>query len=452
MDKMPEERRREQMLTQPVEKLVCTLAVPTIITMLITAVYNSADTYFVGRISTVATASVGLALPLMNIIQAVGFFFGQGSGNFMAHELGKGNSENAQKMADTALLLSLLFGGLIAALGCLFLERLLVLLGATALLLESSRAYISVLLLGAPFLTASFTMNNQLRFQGEAKKGTVGMGAGSVLNIVLDPILMFGLKMGVAGAAWATVVSQMVSFVLLLFISGRLRGWRPRFRPSLQILGAILRYGTPSIFRQGIMSVASICMNNVAGHYSEAVIAAVSVVQRLVMVGSNVVIGFNQGFQPVCGYNHGAGRLDRVSRLIRFTLKVTTAFSVAYALVLFAFAGPLVGFFRDDPEVIAPGIVIARCQAVTFTMLGVTMLTNMLEQNMGKTLTATFLAVARQGIFFIPALYLLSGCFAEKGLYCAQATADALTALVSLPILLREMRALKKTKEQPDIP
>lgn len=438
----PEEIRRQQMLTQPVEKLVCTLAVPTIITMLITAVYNSADTYFVGRISTVATASVGLALPLMNMIQAVGFFFGQGSGNFMAHEMGKGNLDTAKKMADTALIFSFLFGGLITLLGTVLLSGLIHLLGATPLLEESSAKYMSVLLLGAPFMTASFTLNNQFRFQGEAKRGTVGMGAGSILNIVLDPVLMFGLNLGVAGAAWATIISQALSFGLLMGMSGRLRRWKPRFTLNGTIVGAIFQYGTPSIFRQGIMSVASICMNNVAGAYSEAVIAAVSVVQRIGMIGCNVVIGFDQGFQPVCGYNHGAGRMDRVSALLRFTLRVTTAFSVAYGVIMFSFAGPLVEFFRDDPEVIAPGIIIARYQAVTFTMLGMTMLTNMLMQNMGRTAVATFLAIARQGVFFIPALYILSGLFGVEGVYITQAAADTLTALVSAPILIHEMRKL----------
>ena len=208
--------KRQKMLNEPVQLLVCKMAVPTIISMLISALYNMADTYFVGQLDTVSTAAVGLALPLMNVIQAIGFFFGHGSGNYMSRKLGEGDSSASEKMADTSVLLSSVCGALMTAAGVIFLEPLVRLLGATPLLIEDGRDYISVLLIGIPFIMASFTMNNQLRFQGRAYLGMVGMAGGSVLNVALDPLFIYVMNMGVTGAALATIISQIASFKALM--------------------------------------------------------------------------------------------------------------------------------------------------------------------------------------------------------------------------------------------
>ncbi len=441
---MTSEERQYRMLQDPVEKLVCRMAAPTILTMLITAFYNMADTYFVGQLDTASTAAVGLALPMMNILQAFGFFFGQGSGNFIAHHLGRGDGEAARRMGDTAVILSFGCGGTIALLGLLFLDPLVRLLGALPHLVAGSRDYLSVILLAAPFCTASFTLNNELRFRGEAARGTVGMGLGSILNIALDPLFIFGFRMGVRGAAIATAIGQAVSFFVLLGQSGRLGRWRPSFRLSGEILGGIFRYGTPSILRQGVMSVSGICMNNVAGIYGDAVIAALAVVHKIVLVGNNIVIGFGQGFQPVCGFNLGAGRADRVYRLVSFCLKVELAFLALFGTATFVFAEPLVTAFRNDPAVIRAGAALLRCQSVTMVSIACITMTNMLMQNMGRTFSASFLAVARQGLFYVPLVYLLSTLWGLEGFYLTQALADALTAAVSLPLLLSTMRRLKR--------
>lgn len=439
---MTNQERQQQMLTAPVEHLVCAMAVPTILTMLITAFYNMADTYFVGQLDTNSTAAVGLALPLMNILQAFGFFFGQGSGNYIAHQLGSGNVKSAKRMGDTAVILSFCFGGVIAVAGLLWLGPLVKLLGALPELEAGARSYVMPILLAAPFCTSSFTMNNQLRFQGEASRGTVGMGAGSVLNMALDPLFIFAFGMGVQGAAVATAAGQVVSFFILLAMSGRLGRWRPDFCPNREVLGNIFRYGTPSVVRQGVMSVGNLCMNHVAGGYSAAVIAAISVVQKIMLVGNNIVIGFGQGFQPVCGFNLGARRTDRVHALIRFCLKVELCFLALFGTVTFLSAPWLVGQFRDDEAVIQAGTALLRWQSVTVVSLGIITLTNMLMQNMGRTFTASFLAVARQGLFYVPLVYLLTWFWAEQGLYLTQALADLLTALVSAPILWRAARAM----------
>lgn len=432
------------MLNDPVERLVCVMAVPTILTMLITTFYNMADTYFVGQLDTNSTAAVGLALPLMNIIQAFGFLFGQGSGNFIAHRLGRGETDAAKQMGDTALILSFAFGAVIAIGGLVFLTPLVRLLGALPELEQNARDYMGAILFAAPFCTAGFTLNQQLRLQGEAAKSTVGMGLGSILNMGLDPLLIFGFHMGVAGAAVATAIGQILSFLLLMGLSGRLRRWRPTFRVTGEIMAGIFRYGTPAVMRQGVTSVGNLCMNHVAGRYSAAVIAALAIIQKIIMVGNNIVIGLGQGFQPVCAFNLGAGRTDRVHRLILFCLKVMLGFLAAFGLVCYLFAPGLIHLFRDDPAVEAAGAALLRFQCITILSIGVITLTNMLMQNMGRVFAGSFLAVARQGLFYVPLLYVLTYFRGVEGLYVTQALSDLLTALVALPILVSTTRKLKQ--------
>lgn len=441
------DNKREYMLNKPVEGLVCTMAVPTIITMLISAFYNMADTYFVGQLDTISTAAVGLALPLMNVIQAIGFFFGHGSGNYISRKLGEGDTNSAAVMSDTSVVMSGTLGVILAVCGAVFLQPMTILLGATPLLLDVAEKYAAILLVGVPVLMMSFTINNQLRFQGNAFKGMAGMATGSVLNVILDPVLIYGLKLGVTGAALATVISQLVSFTILLVMSGRLPLRKPRIKFSGEVFYAIAKFGTPSLFRQGIMSIASICLNNVAGLYGEAVIAAVSVVNKIVMVGAFVVIGFGQGFQPVCGFNMGAERYDRVRKMFLFCIKASTVFMTIYSIIVFIFTPQLIAFFRNDPEVISAGIPILRFQCVSGCLQGIIIMTNMLMQNMGRTLISSILAVSRQGLFFIPLLYILSMNFGLFGLQMTQAAADLLTVFLTIPFTVMAIRDLNKKCE-----
>ena len=446
------EEKREKMLTDPVEQLVCQMAVPTIITMLISAFYNMADTFFVGQLDTISTAAVGLALPLMNVIQAIGFFFGHGSGNYMSRMLGQGDNKAASQMADTAAVLSMSIGAVLTLLGLLNIRPLAVALGATPdlspVLMESTVKYVSVLLLGVPFIMTSFTMNNQLRFQGNAFYGMIGMASGAVLNVILDPVFIFVMDMGVRGAAAATVVSQTVSFFVLLKMSGRLPLRKPDFHLSGEIISSIFRFGTPSLCRQGIMSIAAVALNHAAGGFGEAAVAAVSVVNKIIMLGGSVIIGFGQGFQPVCGFNNGAKRYDRIRKMFSFCIKASTAFMILFGACAFAFAPGLIKFFRDDPEVISAGIPMLRFQCITAPLNGVIVMTNMLVQNMGKTLQASFLAVARQGLFFIPLVIVMTGVMGITGLQLAQSAADLLTAAVTVFFTAGAVKNLKKLENE----
>jgi len=443
-----QEKKYRQMTEPPVGRLILKLALPCIISMLVTSFYNMADTFFVGMLkSNAATGAVGVVFPMMSIIQAVGFFFGHGSGNYMSRTLGEKNYDEASKMAATGFFSALAAGTVICIVGNLFVEKLAVLLGSTDTILVYTREYLSIILLGAPWMTSSLVLNNQLRYQGSASYAMVGITTGAVLNIILDPILIFGMDLGVAGAAWATIISQFVSFCLLLIGCGRSANIRIRLR-NVQLKGfyfaMIVKGGLPSLARQGLGSLATICLNHAAGPFGDMAIAAMSVVQRITMFGASTMIGFGQGFQPVCGFNYGAKLYDRVKQGFWFCVKGSLAFLVLVSALGFAFAPQLVALFRDDPQVIACGAAALRFQCLTFPAQSWIVMSNMMEQSIGGTVPATFLASARQGVFFIPCVLILPLIFGLTGIQMAQAVADVCTLAVAIPLQIHVMRTMNK--------
>nr|WP_325195387.1 MATE family efflux transporter [uncultured Oscillibacter sp.] len=441
-----QEQKFHQMTEEPVGRLIGKLALPCIISMLVTAFYNMADTFFVGMLkSNSATGAVGVVFSLMAIIQAVGFFFGHGSGNFISRELGKHNYEDASNMAAIGFFSALAAGLLICVLGQIFLEPLAYLLGSTDTILPYAKAYLRVILLGAPWMTASLVLNNQLRFQGSAAYAMVGIASGAVLNIALDPLLIFVFGMGVSGAAWATIFSQFVSFCLLLIgctKGGNLHIHISRVQLKWPYYAMIIRGGLPSLARQGLASVATICLNQAARSYGDAAIAAMSVVQRIMMFGASAMIGFGQGFQPVCGFNYGAKLYHRVKEGFWFCVRTSTVFLLAVGTLGFIFAPQLVALFRDDPQVIAYGATALRFQCVTFCFQGWVVMSNMMLQTIGRTVPATFLAMARQGVFFIPLVWILSAALGMLGIQMTQMVSDCLTLICAIPIQLKVLREL----------
>ena len=442
-----QEAKFQELTGRPVGHLVCKMAVPTIISMMVTACYNMVDTYFVGQLhSNSATGAVGVVFSLMAVIQAVGFFFGHGSGNYISRQLGRHETADAEKMAATGVTLAFLAGCVILVLGQIFLTPLARLLGSTDTILPYARSYLRIILLGAPYMTASFVLNNQLRFQGSAAYGMVGIAAGAVLNVGLDPLLIFGLNMGVAGAALATILSQLASFCMLLLGCARGGNLRIRlknvcFRRDLFL--EIGKGGLPSLCRQGLASIATICLNRSAGLYGDAAIAAMSVVSRAMMLAQSALIGFGQGFQPVCGFNYGAKLYDRVRQGFRFCVKWGTLFLVAAGIVGYIFAPQLVAVFRNDPEVVAFGTVAMRCQCITFPLAAYALVSNMMTQTMGKTLPATILAAARQGLFFIPAVLLMPLWLDQWGVQLAQSVADVLSFALTVVMMRRVFQNLQ---------
>lgn len=453
------------MTTEPVERLVFKMAVPTIISMLVTALYNIVDTFFVGRIGNEATAGVGLVLPMMAVMHAFGFFFGMGSGNYISRSLGAQETDKAETMAATGCFSALLFGVLILALGLTFKGALLYVLGARETLLDAltvrcAGEYLTIILCGAPFLCVSCVMNNQLRFQGNAFFSMIGLVSGAVLNCVLDPIFIFTLGLGVRGAAYATVLGQIASCALLYtgtLRSDSLKLHIKNFRPNAYYLKNICLGGVPSLFRQGLSSVTAMVLNAAAASAVTAelatpTVAAFTVVNKISMLAFSAVIGFGQGFQPICGFNYGAKRYDRVCAAFRFCVKLATVFLIVMGVLCWIFAGDLVGIFRDDPDVIAIGTVIMRCQGATFWLVGLIVMTNMLYQNIGRMVSASVLASARNGLFLIPAVLILPRVItpAVWGVYLAQPVSDVLAFAIALPLAIKMYRELTSRQSELD--
>ena len=443
-----QEKKFIAMTQPPVGGIICKLAVPCIISMLVTAFYNMADTFFVGMLhSNAATGAVGVVFSMMAIIQAVGFFFGQGSGNYISRMMGQKQYEEASVMAATGFFTAMVAGVLICIAGQIFLEPLSYLLGSTETILPYTKAYLRIILFGAPWMTASLVLNNQLRFQGSASYAMVGITTGAVLNIGLDPLLIFTCEMGVAGAGLATIISQFVSFVILWI--GVSRGSNihisiRKVKLTSHYFIHIFRGGLPSLARQSIASIATICLNNVARPYGDVVIAAMGVVQRIMQFGASAMIGFGQGFQPFCGFNYGAKLIDRVKKGFWFCVRGSFGFLCLVAVLGFIFAPQLVSIFRDDPDVIACGALALRLQCCSFPFQSFIVMSNMMQQVTGKTAPATFMAIARQGVFFIPAVLLLPLAFGVLGIQMAQAISDTCTLLCAIPLQLYILRAISR--------
>ena len=442
---MSQEQKFEMMTEAPIPGLIGRLAVPTIISMLITSFYNMADTFFVGKIGTSATAAVGVVFPVMAIIQALGFFCGHGSGNSISRHLGSKDVQSARELAATGFFLAFALGILLMVLGLIFLDPLSHLLGSTETIFPYTRDYLRFILLGAPYMTAQLVLNNQLRFQGNAFYAMIGITSGGVLNVILDPIFIFVFDLGISGAAIATILSQFVSFCLLLVglrvskcIPIHLRNVRLTALRLREIMGG----GLPSLFRQGLGSIATTTLNIAANPYGDAAIAAMSVVSRIMMFANSALIGFGQGFQPVCGFNYGADKYDRVKEAFWFCVKVSTAVLLGLAVLGGFLSGHLIWIFRNDPDVIQIGTTALRFQCVTFALNGWIIMNNMMMQTMGKTVPATILAASRQGLFFIPALLILPQFLGLTGIQCAQAVSDVFTFALTTLLNRKVMRSL----------
>ena len=444
--------RREYMTKTPVPKLILTLAVPTIISMMVTAVYNTADTFFVARVSsdpvtnTAATAAVGLVFTVMALIQALGFFCGHGSGNYLSRMLGAGNTKEANEMASTGFALSLIIGCVFALVGNIFIHPIAAFLGAgaTPLTVEFTIRYMRIILIGAPFMMAQFVINNQLRFQGSAYYAMIGLMCGAAMNMVLDPLLILVFHLGVRGAAIATVIGQFTSFCVLLI--GTKKGENIKLRLSNVHINAhyfkeIVNGGIPSLFRQGLAAIATLILNNTAGAIgSDAAIAGMSVATRVMMMMASALIGFGQGYQPVCSFNYGAGLTNRVKEGYKFCVKYSTIVLVGIGAVCFIFASDIIALFSKDEAAVSVGIAALRFQCVTLPLSGAIVISNMMLQSIGKGVKASITASARNGICFIPLILVLPMIFGLTGVEMAQSCADVLSLLIALPMALSELK------------
>lgn len=443
--------KHKLMTTAPIPKLVTSLAIPTIISMLVTSFYVMADTYFVGQINTQSTAAVGISFSIMAIIQAFGFFFGHGSGNFISRKLGAMDYESAEKMASTGFFYAFSFGLLIAIIGNIFLTPICILLGSTETILPYAEKYLGIILLGAPFMASSLVLNNQMRFQGNAVYAMIGIIIGAVINIGLDPLLIFVFDMGVSGAAISTVISQLCSFMVLMYMDSKGPNIKIKFKnftPTFAYLKEITYGGIPSLSRQGLVSLSTIMLNVAAGRYGDAAIAGMSIVTRICMFINSFVIGFGQGFQPVCGFNYGAGLYKRVREGFYFCVKTGVVFLTVCSILGYLYSPEIVSWFRkDDPLVIEIGANALRWQLITLPLGTWVILCNMLLQTIRIPGRALVLSSARQGLFFIPLIFILPHFWGLLGVEMCQAVSDFCSFILAFPLTIPVLRRLRTNKE-----
>lgn len=431
-----------RMTETPVSRLITSLAVPTIITMLVTTFYHMADTVFVSRLGTQASGAVGIVFALMSIIQAIGMMLGLGAGNFIARLLGAKENEKADQVLSTAFFTALAVGTLLLVVGISFLDRFMRLLGSTETILPYAKAYGGIILFGAPFIAASFVMNIALRSEGSANLGMRGMVTGSVLNVALDPILIFGFGMGIAGAAIATVFSQLVSFVILLSFYMRkrctVRLSIKHVRHEMWIFREVFSTGMPALYRQGMASISMIVLNNVAAPFGDSALAAMTIVTRTMQFLGSALIGFGQGFQPVAGFSWGAKRMDRLKAAFRFSLVTGIIGFIILGTLGFIFAPTIMRFFiTTDPTVVEIGSLAMRLQCLLMPLQAVGIIISMLFQSIGKSKQASLTALSRQGLFFLPMILSLPPVFGILGVQMSQPIADAGTFFLAVGLAWR---------------
>lgn len=444
----PRHRDNYEFLTQaPVSRVILTMAVPTIVSMLVTCFYVIVDTYFVGQLNTQSTAAVGIVFPLMSLIQAIGSFFGHGSGAYMSRELGARRTDNASSMATTGLVYALLTGILIAVVALLFLRPLSLVLGSTPTSLPFTEQYMAIILLGAPFQIASFTLNSQLRMQGNARYAMWGIISGALLNVILDPILIFACGLQLRGAALATVIGQIVSVAVLLAMCHFRATTGVRLRPRFfslhwHYVREIVYGGSPSLSRQGLASISVILLNVAAAGYGDAAVAAMSIVSRVTMFVMAVIVGLGQGFQPFCGYCYGAALYNRLRHGFWFTVRVGFVFLLCFSAFFFCFAEQTIAVFRDDAIVIAVGSTALRWHLAVYPLNAYIMAGNMMLQTTRRPIRANVLSSARRGLVFIPFILILPHLFGLMGIAMCQAVCDVVTFIIAIPIVRSAFREM----------
>ena len=440
------------MTSDPISRLIPRLALPTVLSMLTTGIYNTADTYFVSQLGTSASAAVGIVFSLMAIIQAIGFTLGMGSGSIISRRLGARDIKAANVCGSSAFVAAVVCGLTLSAVCLSNLNGLVKLLGATPTIVPYATDYAMWILFGAPIICSCFVMNNVLRSEGHAAFSAVALTSGGFLNIALDPLFIYGFGLGTKGAAMATVASQAVSFLIFLQFFIRKKGTVELsikyVSTKIKTYWEIFSVGVPALFRQGLASVATILLNVNAGVYGDAAISAMTIATKVIMLCGSVMIGIGQGFAPVAGYNYGARLYKRVRQAYTFTLGVAFFVLLALASALFIFAPQIIACFRNDKDVIGVGTFALRAQAFSLPLHALIISVNMMMQACGKKFRAAFLSLNRQGIYFIPLIVLLPRAIGLTGVEVAQASADILSAITAVPYLIFFFRELKRDEEQ----
>lgn len=448
-----EEKQFKKMTETPTKKLVLLLGIPTTVSMLVTAIYNIADTFFVSQLGTSASGAVGVVFSLMAINQAIGFTFGMGASSAISSKLGEKKDKEAQIIGSSSFYIAIALGIALST-GCLiFIEPLMMLLGSTETVLPYAINYAKYIIYGFPIMIGSFVLNNILRSEGKAKLAMIGLTTGGILNIILDPIFINYLELGISGAAIATLVSQTISFLILLsmfiFKKSIIKLSIFDITKNISVYTDVLKIGLPSFCRQGLASLATILLNKQAGVFGDdPALSAMSIVSKVFMIVFSVCLGIGQGYQPVCGYNYFAKRYDRVKESMLFTLICGSVLMTVTCIVLFITAPYVMKFFiEDDPMVVKIGTQVLRFQCLSMPLLSLNVISNMSFQSTKKKFAATILSCCRQGIFFIPLIFFLPWLCDQfgnglLGVELTQALADTFTFIFTIPFFVKFYKEL----------
>lgn len=444
------DKQYKKMTDTSVARLIVALGIPTTVSMLITNVYNMADSYFVSRVSLSAGGATSIVFGIMSILQAFGFMFGHGAGSHISRLLGAKHLEKASKYASTGFFCALFCGLIIMVIGLVFLEPLMLLLGSTQTILPYAMDYGKWILIAAPAMTASCVLNNILRYEGKATLAMIGLTTGGILNMAFDPLFIFKFKMGISGAGLATALSQYISFAIL-FSMFLLKKTQSRIsvhflEKNLRLFGDIVLTGLPSLARQGLNSVSTMVLNAQAKPFGDAAIAAMGYVGRTSSLIFSVGLGIGQGFQPVAAFNYGAKKYSRVKQGTWFTLGFGTTFIGAISTVCFAFAPNIISLFRKEAEVIEIGGEALRIMCVFLLFLPISVVATMLFQSIGKSVPALILSCLQSGLIFIPLCVILPNFFGIKGIEVSQPIAYFVSSLVSLPMCINFLNHLPQEK------
>ncbi|WP_319476839.1 MATE family efflux transporter [Marispirochaeta aestuarii] len=453
---MDKTQRIELLRSGEIGTALRTLAIPAATAMMVNAIYNVVDTAFIGMLNdTAAIGAAAILFPIFMLIGAIGLTFGMGSASLISRQLGEQNVEGAISTASTAFYSTLIIGVTFAIFGNIYIEEILILFGATDTILDRAVLYGRIIIGGSFFQILNMCMNNLLRAEGAARYSSIALITGGVLNIIFDPVFMFVLDFGLAGAALATISAQMVSTLYLLyyFLSDRgvLKIRLRDFSPRLGLYRDIMTIGLPTFFRQVLTSIAMGMFNNAAAAYGDPAVAAIGIVMRVVSLLMMAIFGIGQGLQPLAGYNFGARQFSRVIDATKKALTWSTVFAGCMAAAFFVFARWIVLAFSQDPEVVTLGVRAFRFLSTTMIFVGSQVVFSTLFQALGKGRQAGVLAVARQGLFFIPLVLILPRLWGLNGVFLAQPVADILAFIVTAVLAAVEMAELKKIRETREV-
>lgn len=444
------EAHRRLMLETPMRKLIPSMAAPTVIAMFISSVYSLTDVWFVSSLGIEAMGAIGINVTIDNIIMMAGSFLALGANSYIARLLGADNNKKAANVLSTAFFTAIMMGGLVLILGFSFMDSMVRLFGATETIAPYAIDYAGFVLLSAPFMAANFVLNQCLRSEGSPVLSMTGMVSGALVNIILDYVFIMIFGWGIKGASAATAISKLVSFSIL--VSPYLRGRSilnlsiRNIRYSRDIVSEVCKMGCPSLFRLAASTFAAIITNRIAGSFSDAALAAISLTNRIMMFMMSLALGFGQGFQPVAGFNWGAKRYDRVLKGFWFSAKSSILVMLVLSSVMFAFAPQVITLFDQNgsADMVRIASLALRLQSATLPIVAWAIIVNMCFAGIGRALSSSILSLSRQFICLMPVLFILPPLFGDTGLAASQATADILTFAISTPLMIGTLRVLRR--------